>query len=155
MKFKSTQDLSALENFNKQVVELTKERVEYGYFDTPHYSGLNMATLAFYHEYGGKYLPERNFMYSTSFLFKDKLHKHLRSMYKAMVAGKNFRQYLKAIGKSGAEQIQYTISQGAFSNNKVSKDWAAIKGFDDALVHYGDLRNAASYKIVKAAKAGK
>lgn len=149
MKFKSTQDLSELENYFSQLGELSKKEVEYGFYDGNHYSGLNFATLAAIHEQGWNKLPERNFMYSTSIHFKDGLSRHIKNMHSQIAAGKSFLPYLNKIGKAGADSIRYTIDQGSFSNPKVSRDWAAVKGFDDALQHFGDLASAATYKIVK------
>lgn len=149
MKFKSKQDLSALTHYFKQLTELSEKEVEYGFYDEKHYSGLNMATLAAIHEQGWNGLPERNFMYSTSVSFTVGLQKHVKNMHRAIVQGKPFTPYLERIGKAGADSIRYTIDLGTFSNPKVSKDWAAVKGFDDAMIHYGDLASAATYRVTK------
>lgn len=149
MKYKSTQDLSEFERYFNQLTDLSKKEVEYGFFDEKHYSGLNMATLAAIHEQGWNNLPERNFMYSTSILFKTGLQRHIKNMHAAIISKKPFTSYLERIGTDGANSIRYTIGQGTFSNPKVSQDWASIKGFDDALVHFGDLSAAATYRVVK------
>lgn len=149
MKFKSTQDLSEMEKYFSQLNALSEKEVEYGFYDEAHYSGLNMATLAAIHEEGWNKLPERNFMYSTSIHFKTGLLRHIKNMHYAIAKGKPFQPYLQRIGKDGADSIRFTIDQGMFSNPKVSKDWASVKGFDDALVHYGDLASAATFRIVK------
>ena len=155
MKFKSTQDLSALESFFNQVKELAGFEVQYGYFDEVHYSGLNMATLAAIHEQGWNGLPQRDFIYSTQQAFKDNLKKQLTKMYANMISGKGYRSGLEAIGKAGVRGIKQTIDTGHFSNNKVSASWAAVKGFSDALVHYGDLRAATTFKISTVKKKNK
>lgn len=149
MKFKSEQDLSEMERYFSQLSDLSEKEVEYGFYDDKHYSGLNMATLAAIHEQGWNKLPERNFMYSTSIHFKTGLGKHIKRMHLEIAKGKSFLPYLDKIGKDGADSIRYTIDQGTFSNPKVSKDWAAVKGFDDALHHFGDMAAAATYKVVK------
>lgn len=146
---KSTQDLSALENYFKELNQLAEKEVEYGFYDEKHYSGLNMATLAAIHEQGWHTLPERNFMFTTSILFQEGLAKHIKRMHNSIIQGKGFSAYLSKIGKDAADSIRYTIDQGNFSNPKVSRDWARVKGFDDAMVHYGDLASAATYRIVK------
>lgn len=146
---KSTQDLSELERYFSQLTELSEKEVEYGFYDEKHYSGLNMATLAAIHEEGWNNLPERNFMYSTSIHFQEGLAKHIQRMHVGIIQGRGFSTYLEKIGKDAADSIRFTIEQGSFSNPKVSRDWASVKGFDDAMIHYGDLAAAATYKVVK------
>ena len=146
---KTTQDLSELENYFSSLTELATKQVEYGFYDEQHYSGLNMATLAAIHEQGWHNLPERNFIYSTAALYNENLSKHLKNMHKAIVAKRPYSPYLQKIGRDGAASIKYTIQQGTFSNPKVSRKWAAVKGFDDAMIHYGDLSEAATFKVVK------
>lgn len=155
MKFKSTQDLSALESFYNQVKELAGFEVQYGYFDEVHYSGLNMATLAATHEQGWNGLPQRDFIYSTQLAFKGDLQKHLTKMYRNMIAGKGYRADLNAIGKAGVKGIKQTIDSGHFSNNRVSESWASVKGFSEALIHYGDLRAATTFKVATVKKKNK
>ena len=150
--FKSEQDLSALENFYKQVKQLEKQEVNYGYFDERHYSGLNMATLAAIHEQGWNGLPARDFIYSTQINFTKDLQRLTKRLFRDIVNGIGPQNGLEAIGKAGAKKIKYTIDTGTFSNNKVSAKWAETKGFADALIHYGDLRNAATFKVSKRMK---
>ena len=57
---------------------------------------------------------------------------------------------LKVVGQKYVESIQFTIDAGTFSNPVVSKSWAEIKGFDAAMIHFGDLRDSARYKITKS-----
>jgi len=146
---KSSTDITELENYFSQLSELSKKELEYGFYDEKHYSGLNMATLAAIHEQGWNDLPERNFMYSTAIHFQEGLAKHIKRMHDGIIQGRGFTKYLDKIGKDAADSIRFTIEMGTFSNPKVSKDWASVKGFDDALVHYGDLSSAATFRIVK------
>lgn len=146
-KFTSEQDLSQLDNFFKQVTALSKKEVDYGYFDERHYSGLNMATLAAIHEQGWNGLPSRDFIYSTQIAFKKELNTYVKGIFRDIISGIGFQNGLDKIGKAGAKKIQYVIDAGLFTNNKVSEKWAMRKGFSEALIHYGDLRNAATYKI--------
>lgn len=146
---KSFTDISELERYFSQLSDLAQKEVEYGFYDQKHYSGLNMATIAAIHEQGWNNLPERNFMFSTTFYFQAGLAKHIKRMHNGIIQGRGFSSYLEKIGKDGADSIRFTIDQGTFSNPKVSKDWASHKGFDEALVHYGDLASAATYKVVK------
>lgn len=146
---KSTTDISELKRYFSQLSELAEKEVESGFYDEKHYSGLNMATLAAIHEQGWNNLPERNFMYSTSIHFQEGLMKHIKRMHNGIIQGRDFKPYLEKIGKDAANSIRFTIDQGSFSNPRVSKDWASVKGFDDAMIHYGDLASAATYKVVK------
>jgi len=150
MKFKSEQDLTEFETYFSKLNDLSEKEMEYGFYDEKHYSGMNVATLAAIHEQGWNGLPERNFMYSTSIHFKVGLARHIKNMHLAIAKGKPFEPYLHKIGKDAADSIRYTIDQGSFSNPKVSRDWAAVKGFDDAMTHFGDLASSATYKIVKS-----
>lgn len=149
MAFKSKQDLSALIAFHREVNELAKYKVRYGYFDEHHYSGLNMATLAAIHEQGWGNLPERNFIYSTQLAFRGDLNKHYRMIFNSIIGKKGFMSPLQKLGKAGERAIKMTIDTGHFSNNKVSQMWAGVKGFDAAMVHYGDLRAATTFKVSK------
>lgn len=54
---------------------------------------------------------------------------------------------LKQIGQAGADKIRYVIEGGLFPNNIVSDAWADVKGFKEAMFHYGDLKSSATYKI--------
>lgn len=146
---KSTTDISELKRYFSQLSELAEKEVESGFYDEKHYSGLNMAQLAAIHEQGWNNLPERNFMYSTSIHFQEGLLKHIKRMHNGIIQGRTFQPYLEKIGKDAAESIRFTIDQGSFSNPKVSRDWASVKGFSDAMVHYGDLASAATYRVVK------
>ena len=79
-KFTSKQDLRQFENFFKAVKVLDYRQVTYGFYDEPHYSGLNMATLAAIHEEGWNGLPARSFMTSTSILFAKELKRFQKDL---------------------------------------------------------------------------
>lgn len=146
---KSYTDIRELKRYFKQLSDLSKKEVEYGFYGEKHYSGLNMATLAAIHEQGWNNLPQRNFMLSTALLYQQGLAKHIKRMHNGIIQGKGFTDYLQKIGKDGANSIRFTIDKGSFSNPTVSREWAGHKGFDDAMIHYGDLASAATYKITK------
>ena len=155
MKFVSTQDLSEFENFFKEVSALEKKKVSYGYFDERHYSGLNMATLAAIHEQGWNGLPQRDFIYSTQIAFRNDLNNLTRQLMHDIINKKGYQRGLERIGQGGVKKMKYVIDTGAFSNNKVSESWAEVKGFDQALIHYGDLREATTFKITAYNKKGR
>lgn len=145
---KSYTDISQLERYFKELKALEKKEVEYGFYDEAHYSGLNMATLAAIHEQGWNNLTERSFIYSTAIHYRVGLARNIKLMHNAIIQGKGFDSHLKKIGKDGADSIRMTIDQGSFPNPRVSRDWASIKGFDDAMIHYGDLSAAATFRVV-------
>lgn len=149
MKRTSTQDLSELERFYNTLNELSHLEAEYGFYDEAHYSGLNMATLAAIHEQGWNDLPERNFIYSTSVQFRADLNRLTKQMMEEIIRGEGYQKGLQRIGNAGAKKIAFTIDAGLFTNNKVSDKWAAVKGFSEAMKHYGDLKAAATFKVVK------
>lgn len=150
VKFTSKQDLSQFENFFKAVKVLDYRQVTYGFYDDPHYSGLNTATLAAIHEQGWGGLPARSFMSSTAILFDKPLKKFQRDLFTYFAAGgTNPTAIFNMIGKAGAEKIKFVIDAGKFPHPTVSPAWADVKGFSEALVHYGDLRDSATFKVSK------
>ena len=149
-KFTSKQDLRQFENFFKAVKVLDYRQVTYGFYDEPHYSGLNMATLAAIHEEGWNGLPARSFMTSTAILFAKELKRFQKELFTYLaVGGKDPTPILNMIGKAGAKKIKFVIDSGKFPHPTVSDSWADVKGFNQALIHYGDLKSAASFKVSK------
>ena len=149
-KFTSKQDLSRLENFFKAVQQLESKKVTYGYYDDPHYCGLNTATLAAIHQNGWNGLPARNFMTSASVMFRKDLAKLQKELFGHLAAGgTNIDAQLRSIGQAGANKIKYVIETGSFNINKVSDAWADVKGFSDAMYHYSDLKEATTFKVTK------
>ncbi len=150
VKFTSKQDLTQLENFFKSVKVLDYRQVSYGFYDDPHYSKLNTATLAAIHEQGWGGLPARQFMLSSSVLFAKELRKLNIDLFAYLAAGgKNPTAIFNMIGKAGAKKIKYVIDSGNFPNNTVSDAWAGIKGFSEAMYHYGDLKESVTFRISK------
>lgn len=152
MKKVSTIDFSVMDHYYDQITELEGKEIEVGFFDEPHYSGLNMATLAAIHENGWHNLPERNFMLSTAVHYRGGLYKNLAKLHSDILKRKPYTAALNKIGKDYADSIRFTIDQGTFTNNRVSSEWASVKGFSDAMIHYGDLYSSAKFKIVALTK---
>ena len=153
--FKSTQDLRQLENFFKAVKTLDFRQVTYGFYDDPHYSGLNTATLAAIHQEGWNGLPARTFMTSAAIAFQKDLKKFQIELFSHLAAGGNDGEpILKRIGKAGAEKIKFVIDAGMFPHNTVSDAWADVKGFSDAMYHYSDLKDSATFKVSKGKNLG-
>lgn len=152
--FKSTQDLSAFIDFGQKVKIIDGKRLEYGYYDGRHSSGLNYATLAAIHEYGWNKLPMRNFMTSTAILFQPELNRAIKRMFQDIISGAGVDIALGKIAQAGAKKIKFVIDQGLFSNPTVSPaygKWRQSVGSNNpsnsALFHYGDLKNATEWKI--------
>ncbi|HDR2377027.1 TPA: hypothetical protein QCH88_004273 [Enterobacter asburiae] len=154
-KFTSTQDLSQLENFFKATKVLDYRQVSYGYYDDPHYSGLNTATLAAIHQEGWNGLPARTFMTSAAVAFNKELTKLQKDLFAYLAqGGQNVTPILNRIGKAGARKIKFVIDSGLFPNNRVSDAWADVKGFSEALYHYGDLKESTTFRISKGKDSG-
>lgn len=152
MKFKSEQDLTQLQNFYKIVKSLDYRQLTYGFYDQPHYSGLNMATLAAIHQEGWGGLPARTFMTSSAIAFNSDYKKMQMKLFGHMAAGGDPTTILKTIGEAGARKIKFIIDTGDFPHNTVSQEWASVKGFSQAMYHYGDLKNAATFKLSNKTK---
>jgi hypothetical protein len=145
---KTKVDLSGLKRFERRLKTLCESQVEMGFYDTPHYSGLTSAQLMTIHEFGYNNLPQRNAMLSSSLSFKYDLPKYTKQVYNAVVTkGQSPEVAMKIIGEKYKQTLVFVIDAGLFSNPKVSKEWAKVKGSSDALVHYGDLKDSAQYKI--------
>ena len=147
--FKSTQDLFQFTNFKKNVDKLCNKKIEVGYFDEPHPSGLNMATLAAIHEEGWNNLPVRNFMLSSALnaCYNQYIIRKVKEIYNSIIGNNGYMPKLNALGIALQNQMKQTINLGDFSNPTVSAEWAMVKGSNKALIHFGDLYNSTKYKI--------
>lgn len=149
-KLTSKQDLSQFEKFFKAVKTLDYRQVTYGFYDEKHYSGLNMATLAAIHEQGWNNLPARSFITSSAIMFSPTLGKYQKDLFTYLAAGgRDPTPILNMIGKAGAKKIQFVIDAGKFPFPTVSDQWAGVKGFKEAMIHYGDLKSSASFRVTK------
>lgn len=154
-RFKSKQDLSAFLDFGNKVMQLNGKSIEYGYYDKPHYSGLNLATLAAIHEEGWGTVPMRNFMTSADILFSPELERLNRKLFRDILSGVNVDVALKNIAVKATKKIEFVIDRGLFNNPTVSKKTQQYRQrvgtnnpSNSALFHYGDLKNGAEWKIV-------
>lgn len=146
---KTKVDMSGLRRFERRLKDLCSKEVEAGFYDDSHYSGLTTAQLMTIHEFGYGNLPQRNVMLSSALSFKYDVSKYVKQVYRNVVfKGTSSEIALKVIGQKFRDTIVFVIDAGLFSNNTVSSDWANTKGFEQAMYHYGDLRDSAKYKIV-------
>lgn len=149
-----TLDVSMLERFMKSVRTLSYQQLTYGFYDQPHYSGLTVATLAAIHQQGWGNVPPRPFMTSAGIAFNKDLAELNIRLFGSMINGGDPTTFLKAVGQAGADKIRFIIDSGSFPNNMVSPQWAAYKGFNQAMYHYGDLKQSATFKISKGKLRG-
>lgn len=155
VKLTSKQDLSQFENFFKAVKILDYRQVTYGFYNDKHYSGLNMATLAAIHEQGWNGLPARSFITSSAIMFSKQLNRFQKDLFTYFAAGgKDPTPIFNMLGKAGAKKIQFVIDSGKFPFPTVSDQWAGVKGFKEAMVHYGDLKSAVSFRVTKGKDKG-
>ena len=153
MKATTKMDMSGLRRLEKRLQQLVKTQVEAGFYDDPHYSGMTTAQLMNIHEFGYGNNPQRNVMLSSSLSFKYELPRLIKNVYRSIVvAGKMPETALKVVGQKYVDAITFTIDAGTFSNPKVSPAWAAVKGFDDAMYHFSDLRDSCKYKVTQNAE---
>ena len=102
-------NLKRLDRFYKELVRLESKTITYGFYDEPHPSGLNMATLAAIHNFGWNGLPVRNFM-ETAFAFHStQLQTLTEKLLRAMARGSSAEAILKQMGDTGAKAIQFVI----------------------------------------------
>lgn len=140
---KTKTDFSGLRRFEKRLKSLVSKQIETGFFDDPHYSGLTTAQLMTIHEFGYNNLPQRNVMLSSSLSFRYDLPKIVKQIYNdVVIRGSNPEIKLKQLGKRYEQTIKFTIDAGTFSNPTVSAEWAKVKGFDSAMIHFGDLQES-------------
>lgn len=141
--------LRHLERAYSKWKKLESKTIEYGFFDDSHYSGLNVATLAFYLDSGTTKILPFNFMLKAALSNERSMTKNLAKLNKAIMTGKtDYDKVLEDIAKQATEYLQQHMRHGGYTVR--SEAWAKEKGFSDALYHYGDLIEAASYKVVSS-----
>ena len=144
MRIKCDVDISKFVAMQKEIEDL--DDVSVGWNNEKHYSGLNMATLAAIHSEGWHDLPRRSFMESAHVRIQAKMQ-YLNKMLMQYIYKGQTAKGLDFIGREYGKLLQDVLYAGDFSNNTVSKQWAGVKGFSDAMRHYGDLIDAVKYFI--------
>lgn len=139
--------LRYLERAYSKWKRLESKKIEYGFFNDSHYSGLNVATLAFYLDSGTTKILPFNFMLRSALSNARGMRKNLARLNRAIMQGdKDYQKVVKDIAQQATEFLQQHMRHGGYTVR--SEAWAKEKGFSDALYHYGDLIEAASYKVV-------
>lgn len=128
--------------------------VSYGFYSDRHYSGLSVADLARILASGVSFADgqPRDFMEcaANNRDLQSYTMKILKQITKEALKGRTqFTGKLNALGLYAQTILYQTIHLGTFNYPKNSPTWAAVKGFNKAMVHTGDLIKSISYRIEK------
>ena len=128
--------------------------VSYGFYSDQHYSGMTVADLARILASGVSFADQqpRDFMQvaANNRDLQAYTMKILKQITKEALNGRTqFTGKLNALGLYAQTILYQTIHLGTFNYPRNSPVWAAVKGFDKAMVHTGDLINSISYRIEK------
>lgn len=128
--------------------------VSYGFYSDRHYSGLSVADLARILASGVSFADgqPRDFMEcaANNSDLRSYTMRILKQITKEALKGRTqFTGKLTALGLYAQSILYQTIHLGTFNYPHNSPTWAAVKGFDKAMVHTGDLIKSISYRIEK------
>ena len=149
---------AGLKNLAKR---LTKARraidgltVSYGFYSDQHYSGMTVADLARILASGVSFADgqPRDFMQvaANNRDLQAYTMKILKQITKEALSGRTqFTNKLSALGLYAQTILYQTIHLGTFNYPHNSPLWAAVKGFDKAMVHTGDLIKSISYRVTR------
>ncbi len=124
-------------------------------------TGINMATVAFYNEFGTKHIPARSFLRATMFQERDKIEKIMTIAARAVVESIDTFTPIRTI------VLAYTVAGHeivALVNSKIDRSygWAkrnhkstvAKKGFDYPLHETDELARAVSWAVRSGSATG-
>ena len=149
---------AGLKNLAKR---LTKARraidgltVSYGFYSDKHYSGMTVADLARILASGVSFADgqPRDFMQvaANNRDLQAYTMKILRQITKEALSGRTqFTNKLSALGLYAQTILYQTIHLGTFNYPRNSPTWAAVKGFNKAMIHTGDLIKSISYRVTR------
>lgn len=128
--------------------------VSYGFYSDQHYSGLSVADLARILASGVSFADgqPRDFMAcaANNRDLQAYTMRILKQITKEALNGRTqFTGKLNALGLYAQTILYQTIHLGTFNYPRNSPTWAAVKGFNKAMVHTGDLIKSISYRIEK------
>lgn len=158
IKFDTGDFEAGLRNLAKR---LTKARraidgltVSYGFYSDRHYSGLSVADLARILASGVSFADgqPRDFMEcaANNRDLQSYTMKILRQITKEALNGRTqFTGKLNTLGLYAQTILYQTIHLGTFNYPRNSPTWAAVKGFNKAMIHTGALIKSISYRIEK------
>ena len=149
---------AGLKNLAKR---LTKARraidgltVSYGFYSDKHYSGMTVADLARILASGVSFADgqPRDFMQvaANNRDLQAYTMKILKQITKEALSGRTqFTNKLSALGLYAQTILYQTIHLGTFNYPRNSPTWAAVKGFNKAMIHTGDLIKSISYRVTR------
>ena len=158
IKFDTGDFEAGLKNLAKR---LTKARraidgltVSYGFYSDRHYSGLSVADLARILASGVSFADgqPRDFMQvaANNRDLQAYTMKILKQITKEALSGRTqFTNKLSALGLYAQTILYQTIHLGTFNYPRNSPTWAAVKGFNKAMIHTGDLIKSISYRVTR------
>lgn len=128
--------------------------VSYGFYSDQHYSGMTVADLARILASGVSFADgqPRDFMQvaANNRDLQAYTMKILRQITKEALSGRTqFTNKLSALGLYAQTILYQTIHLGTFNYPRNSPTWAAVKGFNKAMIHTGDLIKSISYRVTR------
>lgn len=129
--------------------------VSYGFYSDRHYSGLSVADLARILASGVSFSDKqpRDFMEvaANNTDLRSYTMRILKQITKEALKGRTqFTSKLNALGLFAQTILYQTIHLGTFNYPHNSPTWAAVKGFDKAMVHTGALIKSIKYRIERS-----
>lgn len=158
VKFDTGDFEAGLKNLAKRLTKAKRAidglTVSYGFYSDQHYSGMTVADLARILASGVSFADgqPRDFMTcaASNKDLQNYTMKILRQITKEALNGRTqFTGKLNALGLYAQTILYQTIHLGTFNYPKNSPTWSAVKGFNKAMVHTGDLIKSISYRIEK------
>ena len=141
-------DMSGLDKFIKECIQLEKKQVSIGFDDTKHPDAdMGMAALAWILDRGADIpngvIPPRDFMESTNDQFEvDNGRVTPLAVKKILYRGQAPESALKPVGNAQKRTMQEIMDIKLFSNPNNSEKTIKRKGRDDALVETGLLKKS-------------
>ncbi len=137
-------DMSGLDKFIKECIQLEKKQVSIGFDDTKHPDAdMGMAELAWILEMGADEanIPPRNFMDSTNYQFGvDNMKKAPLAIKNILYKGISPEVALKSLGNAEKRLMKENMEIKLFTNPNNALSTIRRKGRDDALVETGLLK---------------
>ena len=138
------------DKFRQKLAELAARsetaKVRVGIIEQADYEdGQSVAQVAFWNEYGTAHIPPRPFFRNTIAEHKNKWPQQAAALMKAN--GGDVHQALELMGEGVKGQIVATIQ--AFREPKNADSTIRKKGFDDPLIHTGDMWRSIDYEVTE------
>lgn len=139
-----------LRAINRRLKALDGTRVQVGFFEEDKYedTGMPVAQVAMFNEYGTHLHPTRPFMQDTfeSTVAKQAIKHGLKAIFFAAITGQAIQHKLRELGKQLAEIMQAHIDAYPGSNSAAT---ILRKGFNDPLYDTGKMIESVKFQINK------